>query len=69
MLAVGFGVEYFSDFVFKFTLNFNWGRWGLNSVRNFIRDCRLKHRNIGSGHALEVGWPLVLELGFGNSVL
>ena len=46
---VGFGVKYSGDFVFKFTLNFNWRRGRLNSVGNFIRDCRFKHRNMEDG--------------------
>ena len=49
MLAVGFGVKYFGDFIFKFTLNFDWRRWRLNSVGNFIRDCRFKHRHMEDG--------------------
>ena len=46
MLVVNFGVKYFSNLIFKFTLYIDWRRRGLDSIWNFIRNCRFKHRNV-----------------------
>ena len=44
--AVDLGISYFGDLVLQFSLNVDWRRQRLNTVRNFVRSCGFKHRNM-----------------------
>ena len=43
---INLGVENFSNFIFEFTLNFDWRRRRLSAVWDFVGDCRFKHRDM-----------------------
>ena len=47
--AVDFGIGHFGDLILQFSLNINWQRQRLNMVRNFVRGCGFKHRDMKDG--------------------
>ena len=48
-MAVDFGIGHLSDLILQFSLNIDWWRRRLNTVRNFVWSCGFKHRDMKDG--------------------
>ena len=47
--TIQLGVENFSDFIFRFTIDFNWGRWWLDAIQDDIGCGKLELRDMEDG--------------------
>jgi len=46
MAVVKLGVKDFGDFKFRFIINSDWQRWGLNTIGNWIQSFWFQHGNM-----------------------